>query len=509
MKHDFLSELGIHDDNPGAYCGEWLETSGGSLEVQSPNNGEVFATVQKASPEDYTRVSAAAGEAFLRWREITAPARGEYVRRIGLALREKKELLGRLVALEAGKILQEGWGEVQECIDIADFAVGLSRQLYGLTMPSERPQHSMRETWLPLGTVGIITAFNFPAAVWSWNAMIALVCGDSCLWKPSSKTPLTALAMTRVAAEVLEPDGFGALVSLVVGDGRSTGEAMLNDRSVPLISATGSVRMGRHVGQKVAERLGRSLLELGGNNAIIVLEDADLEMATRAIVFGAVGTAGQRCTSTRRILADKKIFDALQDRLVAAYQQVRIGNAMDEGTLMGPLIDGTAVEQMMQALEEVREQGGEIVCGGKRAEVPAQIAGGHYVLPTIVRAVPDMPIVQEETFAPVLYMIPIEGIDQAIELQNGVPQGLSSSIFTLDVRKAERFLSATGSDCGIANVNIGTSGAEIGGAFGGEKETGGGRESGSDSWKVYMRRQTSTINWGNELPLAQGIVFGD
>ena len=509
MKHDFLDQLGIARENPGAYCGEWLATSGETLEVHTPNTGEAIADVRKASPDDYQRVSAAAREAALRWREVPAPARGEYVRRIGLALREKKDLLGRLVTLEAGKILQEGWGEVQECVDIADFAVGLSRQLYGLTMPSERPQHSMRETWLPLGTVGIITAFNFPAAVWAWNAMIALACGDACLWKPSSKTPLTALAMTRVAAEVLEPDGFGALVSLVVGDGKSTGEAMLDDRSLPLISATGSVRMGRHVGQRIAARLGRSLLELGGNNAIVVLKDADLEMATRAIVFGAVGTAGQRCTSTRRVLADREVVDALQARLVAAYQQVSIGDPMEPGTLMGPLIDGPAVDQMMRALQEVHKQGGEIVFGGKRADVPAALRDGHYVLPTIVRCKPDMPIVQEETFAPVLYMMPIDGVEDAIARQNDVPQGLSSAIFTLDVRAAERFLSSVGSDCGIANVNIGTSGAEIGGAFGGEKETGGGRESGSDAWKTYMRRQTSTINWGTQLPLAQGIQFGD
>ena len=508
MDLSFLDRLGIQPDNPGAYDGQWLPTRGGTLEVTSPIHGKVIATVQKATADDYARVAKAAHEAFGRWREVPAPQRGEYVRRIGELVRERKDDLGRLVTLESGKILQEGWGEVQECIDIAEFAVGLSRQLYGLTLASERYQHSMRETWHPLGTVGIITAFNFPAAVWAWNSMLALMCGDACLWKPSWKTPLTALALTRVAAEVLEPDGFGALVSLVIGDDDPVGHALVDDPRTALVSATGSVRMGRAVGPRVARRFGRTLLELGGNNAVIVLEDADLEMASRAIMFGAVGTAGQRCTTTRRVLAHEDIIDALEKKLLAAYATVPIGNPLDRGTLMGPLIDAMAVEAMMGALAQVREQGGKVLCGGERADVPSELQGGNYVTPAIVRARADMDVVQSETFAPVLYTIPITGVEEAIRVQNDVPQGLSSAIFTMNVRHAERFLSAVGSDCGIANVNIGTSGAEIGGAFGGEKETGGGRESGSDSWKAYMRRQTSTVNSGTELPLAQGIVFG-
>ncbi len=509
MNLDFLSTLGIRDENPGAYDGTWLKTSAGVLEVTSPVNGKVIGKVHKANKADYARVSKAAHDAFLRWREVPAPQRGEYVRQIGEAFRANKDALGRLVALECGKILQEGLGEVQECIDVADFAVGLSRQLYGLTMPSERPQHAMRETWQPLGTIGVITAFNFPVAVWAWNAMLSLVCGDSNLWKPSPKTPLTALAMTRIAAEVLEPAGFGGCISLIVGDDEEVGEPMLDDRSIPLVSATGSVRMGRYVGRRVAERLGNTLLELGGNNAIIVMEDADLEMAMRAILFGAVGTAGQRCTSTRRVLAHVDVIDTLIEKLVAAYGKVSIGNPLSEGTLMGPLIDEGSRKAMREAIDTAKSQGGELVIGGGDADVSSDIAGGVYVQPTIVRGKADMPILKEETFAPLLYIVPITDVEQAIRIQNDVPQGLSSAIFTRDVRRAERFLSAIGSDCGIANVNIGTSGAEIGGAFGGEKDTGGGRESGSDAWKIYMRRQTSTINWSDELPLAQGIQFGD
>jgi len=508
MNLDFLKELGLEHDNLGLYDGQWRKGSGGTLEVRSPIHGKVIGTVQKATAEEYAQVSKAAHEAFLRWREVPAPQRGEFVRRIGEAMRAKKDALGRLVTLECGKIVQEGWGEVQECIDIADFAVGLSRQLYGMTMGSERPQHSMRETWHPLGTVGIITAFNFPVAVWAWNSMLALTCGDACIWKPSWKTPLTAIAMTKVAAEILEPEGFGALVSLVVGDDDSVGNALVEDPKVPLVSATGSTRMGRIVGPKVAERFGRSLLELGGNNALIVLEDADLDMAMRAILFGAVGTAGQRCTTTRRVLAHHSVIDDLQARLVKAYATVPIGNPLDEGTLMGPLIDEQAIEGMMATLDRARAEGGEILCGGERASVTGDAQGGHYVQPTLVRATKDMAVTHHECFAPILYLIPIDSVEQAIQIQNDVPQGLSSAIFTLNMRHAERFLSPIGSDCGIANVNIGTSGAEIGGAFGGEKETGGGRESGSDAWKAYMRRQTNTVNWGTELPLAQGIVFG-
>jgi aldehyde dehydrogenase (NAD+) len=509
MSMDFLEQLGIEQENAGAYCGEWLDTKGGLLQSLNPATGKVIASVREASQKDYQRVSDAAHEAFLRWREVPAPQRGDHVRRIAEVLRQNKEPLGKLVTLEMGKILEEGKGEVQECVDIADFAVGLSRQLYGLTIQSERPKHAMRETWHPLGTVGIITAFNFPVAVWAWNSMLALVCGDANLWKPSRKTPLTAIALTKLVAKVLEPDGFGALVSLVIGKDDDVGAALLDDGDIPLVSATGSVPMGRFVGQRVAARLGRSLLELGGNNAVTVMDDADLDMAVRAIVFGAVGTAGQRCTTTRRVLAQQGIIDELQGRLVKAYQQIQAGDPMAPGTLLGPVIDHGAIDQMTAAIAAAEKQGGKLICGGKPIQMTGELAGGSFVEPTIMRARADMAILQEETFAPLLYLVPVGDLEDAIRIQNDVPQGLSSAIFTLDVRKAERFLSATGSDCGIANVNIGTSGAEIGGAFGGEKDTGGGRESGSDAWKNYMRRQTSTVNWGEDLPLAQGIKFGD
>jgi aldehyde dehydrogenase (NAD+) len=507
MDLSFLAQLGLGKTNSGAFDGAWRKTKGETLTVRSPIDGSTIATVQLATPQDYAAVSKAAHAAFLRWRELPAPKRGEYVRQIGNAFRDKKELLGKLVSLEAGKILQEGLGEAQECIDIADFAVGLSRQLYGLTIASERPNHHMRETWHPLGTVGIITAFNFPIAVWAWNSMLALVCGDSCLWKPSLKTPLTAIAMTKIAADVLGKE-WAALVGLVIGPDLTVGGALLDDPSIPLVSATGSTRMGRIVGPRVAQRFGRSLLELGGNNAIAVMADADLALAVRGIVFGAVGTAGQRCTTTRRLLVHESVVDDLQARLVKAYAQCRIGNPMDKKTLVGPLIDEASAKAFDHAVKAAVEQGGKVVVGGKRASVKG-CKGGAYVEPTIVRCNGTLPIVKEETFAPILYIVPVKSIDEAIAANNDVPQGLSSSIFTMNVRDAERFLSAAGSDCGIANVNIGTSGAEIGGAFGGEKETGGGRESGSDSWKVYMRRQTSTVNFGTSLPLAQGIVFGD
>ena len=507
MDTSFLAELGIGKTNSGAFDGTWRTTKGDELVVKSPIDGSEIGRITMATPADYAAVSKAAHAAFLRWRELPAPKRGEFVRLIGNAFREKKELLGKLVTLEAGKIVQEGLGEAQECVDIADFAVGLSRQLYGLTIASERPQHHMRETWHPLGTVGIITAFNFPIAVWAWNAMLALVCGDSCLWKPSLKTPLTAIAMTKIAAEVLGKE-WAALVGLVIGPDLTVGGALLDDASIPLVSATGSTRMGRIVGPRVAQRFGRSLLELGGNNAIAVMADADLALAVRGIVFGAVGTAGQRCTTTRRLLVHESVVDDLQARLVKAYAQCRIGNPMDKKTLVGPLIDEASAKAFDHAVKAAVEQGGKVVVGGKRASVKG-CKGGAYVEPTIVRCNGTLPIVKEETFAPILYIVPVKSIDEAIAANNDVPQGLSSSIFTMNVRDAERFLSAAGSDCGIANVNIGTSGAEIGGAFGGEKETGGGRESGSDSWKVYMRRQTSTVNFGTSLPLAQGIVFGD
>jgi aldehyde dehydrogenase (NAD+) len=468
----------------------------------------VIGRVRQATAKEYEACVAAAHAAFLRWREVPAPRRGEVVRRIGNAIREKKDALGRLVTLEMGKILQEGWGEVQEAIDIADFAVGQARMLYGLSMHSERPGHAMRESWHPLGAVGVITAFNFPMAVWAWNAMLAYVCGDACVWKPSSETPLCALALTNVVRPVLEAEGFGALATLVIGSGREVGNRMLGDKRLPLISFTGSTSVGKRVATTVGERFGRSILELGGNNGIVLLEDADLELAIPAILFGSVGTAGQRCTTTRRLLVHERIADEVERRLVRAYEQVRIGNPSHEKTLCGPLITPEAVDEMQAALAAVQQQGGNVLYGGERLKLSGAEAGGNFVKPAIVRAENRCPIVQTETFAPILYVIRVKDLDEAIRQHNDVPQGLSSAIFTLDVRQAERFLSAVGSDCGIANVNIGTSGAEIGGAFGGEKETGWGRESGSDSWKQYMRRQTNTVNWSRELPLAQGIRFG-
>ncbi|MGA0061352.1 MAG: aldehyde dehydrogenase family protein [Planctomycetota bacterium] len=509
MSQDFLTSLGLTGHTSGAYDGTWLQTSGAALASDNPATGAVLGTVHDASQAEYEKVMSAAHDAWLRWREVPAPVRGEYVRRIGEKLRARKDELGRIVSAECGKILQEGLGEIQECIDIADFAVGLSRQLYGLTIASERPMHHMRETWHPIGTVGIITAFNFPAAVWAWNAMLSLVCGNAHVWKPSRKTPLTAIAMTRVCAEVLEEDGFGALLGLIIGTDDEIGTTMLDDRRLPLISATGSVRMGKIVGQRVGARLGRSLLELGGNNALTVLEDADLDLAVRAIVFGAVGTAGQRCTTTRRVLAQRSIYDELLQRLVKAYGSVTIGEPLQDGVLMGPLIDEGSVQAYEKAIVEAKAQGARVLCGGARHQAEGACAGGHFVQPTILAVDGPIPMTQEETFAPILYVMPVDDVEDAIRIQNDVPQGLSSAIFTMNVRHAERFLSAVGSDCGIANVNIGTSGAEIGGAFGGEKDTGGGRESGSDSWKAYMRRQTSTVNWGTALPLAQGIKFGD
>ncbi|MCC7538558.1 MAG: aldehyde dehydrogenase family protein [Deltaproteobacteria bacterium] len=500
--------LDVARECPGSFAGEWLG-SGEWLDAVTPIDGSVFARVRQATEAEYEQISARAHAAFLAWRSVPAPRRGEVVRQIGDELRRLKRPLGALVSLEMGKIRAEGEGEVQEMIDICDFAVGLSRQLYGLSMHSERPGHRMYEQWHPLGVVGIISAFNFPVAVWAWNAALAWVCGDSVLWKPSSQTPLTAVACTKIAARVFEHNGFDpALTSLVIGKGSTVGERMLHDRRVPLVSATGSCRMGARVARIVGERFGRTILELGGNNAIIVSEHADLALASRAIVFGAVGTAGQRCTSTRRVLCDASIYDTLRDRLVSAYKQVRIGDPLAEGTLMGPLVSQAAVKDMMSALDRVKKAGGRILCGGEQLSGP-QYPGGCWVTPCIAECENEWDIVQEETFAPILYLVKTKGLDDAIAKQNGVPQGLSSSIFTTNLLEAEAFLAATGSDCGIANVNIGTSGAEIGGAFGGEKDTGGGRESGSDSWKAYMRRQTNTINWSRDLPLAQGIKFGD
>ncbi len=505
---DWLTELGIGEVNSGAYAGEWLPTGGDLLESRNPATGAVIARVRQASAEDYEACVAAAHAAFLRWREVPAPKRGELVRKVGNAIREQKDALGRLISLEMGKILQEGWGEVQEAIDICDFAVGQSRMLYGLSMHSERPGHAMREQWHPLGAVAVITAFNFPMAVWAWNAMIAWICGDSCVWKPASTTPLSAIGLVNVVRPVLEADGFGPLATLCIGSGRAVGQKMLEDKRLPLVSFTGSCEVGKRVASTVGQRFGRTILELGGNNAIVLMPDADLDLALPAILFGAVGTAGQRCTSTRRLLVHAEIADEVERRLVRAYEGVRIGDPMDEKTLCGPLVEEDAITSMLQAIERVQQEGGTVLCGGSRVKLAGRLAGGYYVKPAIVRAENEFAMVQEETFAPILYLIRFRDIDEAIRLHNGVPQGLSSAIFTQDMRAAERFLAATGSDCGIANVNIGTSGAEIGGAFGGEKDTGGGRESGSDSWKAYMRRQTNTINWTRELPLAQGIQFG-
>lgn len=504
-----LRDLGIKDENSGATTGAsdgWLKTSGKKLISYSPIDGAPIATVIQAGKKDYEQVVQSAQSAFEKFRMMPAPERGQIIREIADALRAKKEALGTLITLENGKIRAEGIGEVQEMIDTADFCIGLSRQLYGLTMHSERPMHRMYEQWHPLGIVGIITAFNFPCAVWSWNALIASVCGDVCLFKPSSKTPLTAIAIQHILAPIVDKYDIDGVFNLVIGERAEVGDTLLNDTRVALVSATGSTAMGRHVATTVAARLGRSLLELGGNNAIIITEDSNLDMALRATLFGAVGTAGQRCTSTRRIIIHRAIKDQFVQQLTAAYKQIPIGNPLSDNTLLGPLIDAQARANMMAALEAVQAQGGTIIYGG----TPVTIEGlekGCYVKPAIVEAQNHYPIVQEETFAPILYIIGYDNIDEAIRLHNDVPQGLSSAIFTNRLQYQEKFLSHKGSDCGIANVNIGTSGAEIGGAFGGEKETGGGRESGSDAWRAYMRRQTNTINWGDELPLAQGIKF--
>jgi len=497
---EILRTLGLEDSNPGAWTGGALAGGGDLLESRSPRDGALLGEVSLAGPDEYEAAIAAAQSAFVNWRMVPAPQRGEIVRQFGDALRAKKDALGDLVTLEMGKIRSEGHGEVQEMIDICDFAVGLSRQLYGLTMHSERPRHRMYEQWHPLGIVGIISAFNFPVAVWAWNAALAWVCGNVCIWKPSEKTPLTAIACQKIAHDVFAANGYDAGISgLLVGDAE-IGARMAADRRVALISATGSTRMGRSVGETVGARLGKSILELGGNNAIVVTENADLDLALRAIAFGALGTAGQRCTTTRRVLAHDSIYDELKRKLQRIWETASIGDPLKDGTLVGPLIDEDAVDNVVRAVATVKEQGGTILCGGERLE-------GSFMKPALAEATADMPIVKDETFGPLLYLIRYSTLDEAIRIHNDVPQGLSSAIFTRDMMEAETFLAHCGSDCGIANVNIGTSGAEIGGAFGGEKDTGGGRESGSDAWKAYMRRQTNTINWSTDLPLAQGISF--
>lgn len=503
---DFLKKLGIEDSNFGTSTGQNFIGSDGQevIDSHTPIDGSHIADTAITTEEQYDKVVETAQEAFKEWRMVPAPKRGEIVRQIGLELREHKEDLGCLVTYEMGKIYQEGLGEVQEMIDICDFAVGQSRMLYGKTMQSERPSHRMYEQWHPLGITGIISAFNFPVAVYSWNAMIAAICGNVMIWKGSEKTPLCGIAVQKIIAKVLKRNDLPEGIFNLITGGREVGEWMTEDERLPLISATGSIGMGKQVAQKVGARLGKTILELGGNNAIIVSENADLEMTARATVFGAVGTCGQRCTSTRRLIVHENIFDELKDRLVEIYKDVNIGNPLDEDTLVGPMIDKAAVDSMQNALKVVQDAGGGLVYGG---EVLDQKNGGHYVRPAIVIAENEYDIVQEETFAPILYLIKYKDIDEAITKHNGVKQGLSSAMFTLNVREAETFLSARGSDCGIANINVGTSGAEIGGAFGGEKETGGGRESGSDAWKAYMRRQTNTINWSDEMPLAQGIEF--
>ncbi|HET9473736.1 MAG TPA: aldehyde dehydrogenase family protein [Steroidobacteraceae bacterium] len=500
-----LKRLGIDSINAGAWSGThgWSKDVAGSLITSgNPATGETLAQVRGATVTDYEGVMRSAVEAAAAWRSVPAPRRGEAIRLLGDALRVAKEDLGALVTLENGKIRAEGLGEVQEMIDIADFAVGQSRMLYGLTMHSERPQHRMYEQWHPLGVVGIISAFNFPVAVWAWNAFLAAICGNASVWKPSPKTPLSAIAVQHICNKVMRDHKLPAIFQLFIDGGTELATRFVDDRRVALVSFTGSTAVGRTVAERVARRLGKVLLELGGNNAIIVDESADLKLAVPSIVFGAVGTAGQRCTTTRRVLVHRSRLADLEKKLAHAYAQVRIGNPIEPGTLMGPLIDKGAVERYSKAIAEARAAGGKVVTGEKVLE-----GKGNFVAPTIVLAENDWPIVQHETFAPVLYLIPFDTIEEAIEMQNASAHGLSSAIFTDRLQHAERFLSATGSDCGIANVNIGTSGAEIGGAFGGEKDTGGGRESGSDSWKAYMRRQTNTINWSRELPLAQGITF--
>ena len=504
---DFLKVLNLSPQNQGTGTGnKWIQSKVEIIDSYSPVDGKLIASVSGTDKNSYEIVLIAAQKAFPEWRMLPAPRRGEIVRQIGEALRQKKDPLGKLVSYEMGKSLQEGLGEVQEMIDICDFAVGLSRQLHGLTMHSERPSHRMYEQWHPLGITGIISAFNFPVAVWSWNTMLAWVCGNVCIWKPSEKTPLCAVACQHIIAEVFEKNNVPEGVSGLIVGGREVGEWMANDVRIPLISATGSTRMGKAVGAALGARLGRALLELGGNNAIIISKDADIDISILGALFGAVGTAGQRCTSTRRLIIQEDVYDEIKTKLTNAYQQLRIGDPLDENNHMGPLIDKDAVTLYEKSIAECIRQGGTFIVEGGTLSGDG-FESGCYVKPCIAEVKPDFKIVQHETFAPILYLMKYKSMDEALAIQNGVPQGLSSAIMTLNLREAEQFLSHEGSDCGIANVNIGTSGAEIGGAFGGEKETGGGRESGSDAWKAYMRRQTNTINYSKSLPLAQGIKF--
>ena len=502
-----LQKLGLTDDNAGVFDGEW-RGGGAKIDKISPINGQKLASVRTASADEYDRAISRAHEAFLKWRTTPGPVRGDTVRRLGNALREFKHDLGQLVTLETGKIIAEGEGEVQEMIDICDFAVGQSRMLYGLTIQSERPSHRLMEQWHPLGVVAVITAFNFPVAVWSWNAALAAVCGDATVWKASEKTPLTAIAVTKIAEVVCRETGADpAIFTLLMGDRKTVGQKLTDDARIPLVSATGSTSMGFNVAKAVNGRLGRTILELGGNNALIVAPSADINMATQSIFFGAVGTAGQRCTSTRRVIAHESIAATIREKLLAAYKSLQIGNPLDRETVMGPMIDKAAVDAVQQSIQRLKDEGGDVLYGGERLE-GEKFQGGCYMKPCLATAKPGFEIVQHETFGPLLYLMTYRDFDEAMSIHNDVPQGLTSSIFTNDAREAERFMSAAGSDCGIANVNTGTSGAEIGGAFGGEKQTGGGRESGSDCWKQYMRRQTNTINFSSELPLAQGIEFG-
>lgn len=502
MNSNLLAELGINAENSGVGSKEWTTAGGEWIESINPATEKPIARVCLATTDDYCKTVDRAQEAFLAWRSVPAPVRGEAIRQLGEALRRKKSALGELVSIESGKIRSEGLGEVQEMIDVCDFAVGLSRQLYGLTIASERPNHRMLEQWHPLGVVGVISAFNFPVAVWAWNAALAAVCGDTIIWKPSERTPLTAIAVHNICQEVVKAANLPDVFHLCIGTGADVGEAMSKDERVPLVSATGSTAMGRKVAVNVASRLGRSLLELGGNNAVIITPTADLNLALRGCVFAAAGTAGQRCTTLRRLIAHESLIESFTTRMAKAYSTLRVGDPLEDGVLIGPLVSKQSVVAFEDAIKKAVSEGGQIVCGGKRIDRP-----GFFVEPTIIQASKPLPIMQEETFAPILYVVPYKTMSEAIAIQNDVRQGLSSSAFTNDLREMERLLSPAGSDCGIANINIGTSGAEIGGAFGGEKETGGGRESGSDSWKAYMRRQTCTINGGSDLPLAQGVKF--